>query len=69
MDEVFINVKEITDLNKYFKKDIVSVMELVCALQDEIGLREAREEEDRKAEQKAEEDFWLEKKRIEWGVY
>jgi len=69
MDEVFINVKEINDLDKYFKKDIVSVMELVCALQDEIGSREEREEEDRKAQQKAEEDFWLERKKAEWGMY
>lgn len=66
MDEVFINVKDITDLSRYFKKDIVSVMELVCALQDEIGLREEREEKDRKEAEENEEEFWLERKREEW---
>ena len=69
MNEVFINVKEISDLNKYFKKDIVSVEELVCALQEEIYDRELKEEEERKAQQKAEEEWWLERKKAEWRDY
>lgn len=58
MDEVFINVREINGLNTYFKKDIVSVEEIVCALQEEIWAREEREEKDRKEEAEAEER-WL----------
>lgn len=68
MDEVFINVKDITDLSRYFKKDIISVMDLVCALQDEIALREEREEEDMKEALRNEEDFWLERKKEEWRI-